>query len=103
MDAPADDRVPIEFEPPNPEELDLAAAGISTVLWTTGYRFDYSWIDLPIFDEFGYPRQRRGVTEVPGLYFVGLLWQHSLMSSTLLGVALEAQYIAGQMGLAIDA
>jgi putative flavoprotein involved in K+ transport len=103
IDAPADDRVAVDFEPPVPDGLDLAGAGISTVLWTTGYRFDYGWIDLPIFDEFGYPRQRRGVTDVPGLFFVGLLWQHSNLSSTLLGVALEAEHIAEQMGLAVDA
>lgn len=100
--APPDDRVPFEFDPAVLGELDLARAGISTFLWTTGYRLDYGWIDLPIFDEFGYPRQHRGVTEVPGLYFVGLLWQHTQISATLLGISMEAAHIAAKMGLPVD-
>jgi putative flavoprotein involved in K+ transport len=102
LDAPPDDRVQVDFEPAVLDGLDLARAGISTVLWTTGYRLDYGWIDLPIFDEFGYPRQRRGVTEVPGLYFAGLLWQHNQLSATLPGASIETRYIAEQMGLALD-
>jgi putative flavoprotein involved in K+ transport len=99
IDAPPDDRVQLDFEPPEIERLDLARAGISTVLWTTGYRLDYGWIDLPIFDEFGYPRQQRGVTEVPGLYFVGLIWQHNQLSATLVGASVEAEHVAERMGL----
>jgi putative flavoprotein involved in K+ transport len=102
IDAPPDDRVQVDFEPAVLEGIDLARAGISTVLWTTGYRLDYGWIDLPIFDELGYPRQRRGVTEVPGLYFVGLLWQHNQLSATLVGAALEARHVAERMGLSPD-
>jgi putative flavoprotein involved in K+ transport len=99
IDAPPDDFVQSTFEPAVLDQIDLAAAGISTVLWTTGYRMDYGWIDLPIFDEFGYPRQRRGVTEVPGLAFVGLLWQHTLLSATLVGIALDVAHVAGQLRL----
>jgi putative flavoprotein involved in K+ transport len=62
IDAPADDRVPFDFEPPDIVELDLADAGISTVIWTTGYRLDFAWIDLPIFDEPCFPRHRRGIS-----------------------------------------
>jgi putative flavoprotein involved in K+ transport len=102
IDAPPDDRVPFDFEPAVVDGLDLAGVGIATVLWATGYRLDYSWIDLPIFDEFGYPRQRRGVTEVPGLYFTGLLWQHNQLSATLPGASLEARHVAEQMGLSLD-
>jgi putative flavoprotein involved in K+ transport len=97
--APPDDRVQFDFEPEIRDEIDLAAAGISTVLWTTGYRMDYGWIDLPIFDELGYPRQRRGVTEVPGLFFVGLLWQHTLLSASLVGVTLDVAHVAERMSL----
>ena len=53
VDAPPDDRVPFDFEPPEVTELDLAAAGISTVLWTTGYTPDYGWLDLPVLGETG--------------------------------------------------
>jgi putative flavoprotein involved in K+ transport len=101
IDAPPDDREPFDFEPPELAELDLARAGISTVVWTTGYALDYRWIDLPIFDELGFPRHRRGASEVPGLYFVGLLWQHNQASATLVGVGLEARHIAEQMGVPV--
>jgi putative flavoprotein involved in K+ transport len=99
IDAPPDDRVPFEFEPPSLRELNLAEAGVSTVLWTSGYRFDYGWIELPIFDSMGFPRQTRGVTEVPGLHFIGSLWQHNQGSATLFGVELEARALAARMGL----
>jgi len=102
IDAPPDDRVAVDFEPAVLEGLDLARSGITSVLWTTGYRLDYSWIDLPIFDEFGYPRQRRGVTDVPGLYFAGLLWQHNQVSATLSGASAETRHVAEQMGLSLD-
>ena len=90
--------MPFEYAPPEVTELDLSRAGISTVLWTTGYVFDYRWIELPIFDSMGFPRQTRGVTEVPGLYFIGSLWQHTLVSATLLGVDLDARALRGADG-----
>jgi putative flavoprotein involved in K+ transport len=99
IDAPPDERVPFEHAPPHVPELDLAAAGISSVLWTTGYRLDYDWIEFPIFDAMGFPRQNRGATEVPGLYFIGSLWQHNQASATLVGVDLEARALAERMGL----
>jgi putative flavoprotein involved in K+ transport len=101
IEVPPDDRVPFDFQPPERTELDLEEAGISTVIWTTGYRLDYGWINLPIFDEQGFPRHRRGVTDVPGLYFLGLLWQHTQASATLVGPTLDGPYIAEQMGLRI--
>ncbi|MCL5097378.1 MAG: NAD(P)/FAD-dependent oxidoreductase [Candidatus Omnitrophica bacterium] len=65
------------------------------VIWATGFRPDYKWIDLPIFDEQGYPRHQRGIIpEAPGLYFVGLLFQTALSSALLGGVGAEAEYIA---------
>ena len=101
IDAPPDDRVPFDFEPPVLAELNLEEADIGSVLWTTGYRRDYSWIGLPILDELGLPRQRRGVTDVPGLYFLGLLWQHTQTSATLGGPAIDGQYLADHMGLGV--
>lgn len=75
-------------------ELDLDAAGIRTIIWATGYKFDFSWVKFPIFDEFGYPLQRRGVTTIPGLYFLGLHWLHTSGSSLLAGVSKDAAYVA---------
>jgi putative flavoprotein involved in K+ transport len=100
MDLPPDDRQPFAFEPPVLEELDLQAAGVNSVLWTTGFKVDFGrWIDLPVFEDNGYPRHARGATEVPGLYFLGLLWQHNQSSATLFGVNEDARYLARRMGL----
>jgi putative flavoprotein involved in K+ transport len=99
LDAPPDDREPFFHDPPVPRTLDLAREGISTVLWTTGYRRDYSWIDAPISDEFGFPRQVRGVAAFPGLFFIGSLWQHSQASATLFGVGGDARELARRMDL----
>ena len=103
IDAPADDRPTVEFDPPVLPELDLAKAGISTVIWTGGYAVDYRWIDLPIFAERGMPVHRRGVTDVPGLYFLGLLWQYNQTSATLFGPSLDGPHIAQAMGLRLPA
>ena len=91
-----DDRVWPDYEPPELTELDLARSGISTVLWTTGYSPDYGWLDLPILDEFGVPRHVRGVSEVPGLTFIGLLWQLNNTSANLSGVTVDAEYLASR-------
>ena len=99
LDVPPDDREPFDFEPAQTLELNLSKAGISTVIWAAGYRMDYSWIDLPIFDELGVPRNDRGASEVPGLFFIGMLWQHNLLSASLLGVGPDSRYLAGRMGL----
>jgi putative flavoprotein involved in K+ transport len=102
VDAPPDDdRQPVNFEPPEPATLDLEDADIATVIFATGYRPDYSWIDPPIVDELGFPRQRRGVTDVPGLYFLGSLWQHTQASATLFGPTVDGRYLAEQMGLPV--
>jgi putative flavoprotein involved in K+ transport len=75
-------------------ELDLAEAGIRVIIWATGFGWDFSWVKLPIFDEYGYPIQRRGVTEYPGLYFLGLHYLHQLKSGLFLGVGDDAEHIA---------
>ncbi len=68
------------------------------VIWATGYRPDHSWIGLPVTDDDGRVRHRRGVTEVPGLYFLGLSWQHTRGSALLGFVADDAAFIAAQLG-----
>jgi putative flavoprotein involved in K+ transport len=75
-------------------ELDIKKANINTIIWATGYSFDFSMVRLPIFDSDGYPIQKRGITENPGLYFVGLPWLHNAKSGLLFGVAGDAAYIA---------
>jgi putative flavoprotein involved in K+ transport len=78
-------------------ELDLKAAGITSVIWAVGYQYDYSLVKLPVLDQDGYPRQVRGCTEYPGLYFVGMMWLHTLKSGTLLGVGEDAAFIASDI------
>ncbi len=80
--------------PDSPGELDLRREGISTVIWATGYRYDFSWIKLPVTGNRGYPVQRRGVTAWPGLFFAGLQWMYSAKSAQFIGVSEDAQYLA---------
>jgi putative flavoprotein involved in K+ transport len=75
-------------------ELDLQAAGITTIIWAMGYRFDFNYVKHPIFDGDGYPIQTRGVTELPGLYFVGLPWLTKYKSGLLVGVGEDAEFVA---------
>jgi putative flavoprotein involved in K+ transport len=70
---------------------------VDAVVWATGYRPDHSWIDLPVFDLNGAVRHRRGVTDVPGLYFLGLTWQHTRGSALLGWVKDDAEFIAEQI------
>jgi len=79
------------------EQLDLREAGITTVLWATGYRPAFDWIELPLFDDFGWPVQRRGVTDAPGLYFLGLHWLHTRRSSLLFGVGDDADHVVSHL------
>jgi putative flavoprotein involved in K+ transport len=67
---------------------------VDAVIWATGYRPDYSWIKLPVFDDGGGVRHRRGVTDVPGLYFLGLTWQHTRGSALIGWVRDDAEFIA---------
>jgi putative flavoprotein involved in K+ transport len=96
---PAEPAVTIDFEPPIVEDLDLAKARIATVLWTTGYRQSLGWIEPSITDEMGFARQVQGVSEIPGLYLIGSLWQHDQGSATLFGVQRDAQVLDARMGL----
>lgn len=75
-------------------KLDLAEAGISAIIWATGFDWDFSWIKLPVLDESGYPVTEQGVTAYPGLYFLGLHWLHTRKSGLFLGVGEDAQHIS---------
>jgi putative flavoprotein involved in K+ transport len=70
---------------------------VDAVIWATGFGLDHSWIKLPIFDGDGKTRHRRGVTDVSGLYFLGLPWQHTRGSALLGWVQDDAEYIAGRL------
>jgi putative flavoprotein involved in K+ transport len=74
--------------------LDLKKAGITSIIWATGYVPDYSWVKLDAFDEKGRPRHERGVSVVPGLYFLGLPWLSNRSSSFIWGVWNDAKHLA---------
>lgn len=75
-------------------ELDLAAAGITTVIWATGFARDYSWLKVDAFDEKGAPKHQRGVSVEPGVFFLGLPWQSRRGSSFIWGVWHDAKHLA---------
>jgi putative flavoprotein involved in K+ transport len=75
-------------------QLDLGNTGVSSVIWSTGFGRDDRWIEVPVFDGRGYPTYDRGVTASPGLYFIGLPWQHTWGSGRLSGVAEDAAYLS---------
>lgn len=74
--------------------LDLREAGIGSVIWSTGYGCDFSWIDMPVLNPQGEPLHRHGVTDVPGLYFIGLQWLSRMNSSFLSGIGQDADRLA---------
>jgi cation diffusion facilitator CzcD-associated flavoprotein CzcO len=78
-------------------ELDVAAEGITTIIWTAGYRADYGWVKFPIFDDMGLPIQTDGRTSVQGLYFSGVQWLRKSKSSILYGIGEDAEVIARQI------
>lgn len=80
-----------------PTRLDVRESGISAVIWCVGFRSDFGWIDVPVFDGRGYPSHHRGVTGAPGLYFIGLPWLHTWGSGRFSGVARDAAYIVDRI------
>jgi putative flavoprotein involved in K+ transport len=70
---------------------------VGAVIWATGFRVDHSWVDVPVFDDPGRLVHRRGVTDSPGLYFLGLTWQHTRGSALLGWIKDDAEYIAQQI------
>ena len=102
LDLP-DDPEARDFLPLPPEvaepilTLDLRAEGITTVIWATGFRLDFGWIGLDIFREDGRPRHTEGVTEVPGLFFIGLPWLSCRGSAFIWGAWSDAERLAAHI------
>jgi putative flavoprotein involved in K+ transport len=74
--------------------LDLAEAGVTSIVWATGYSRDYSWLKVDTFDAQGVPRHQRGVSLEPGIYFLGLPWQSRRGSTFIWGVWHDAKHVA---------
>jgi putative flavoprotein involved in K+ transport len=80
-------------------EVDLAAHDISAVVWSVGFRTDYRWLRVGVFDGEGHPCHNRGVTATPGLYFLGLPWLHTWGSGRFAAIARDAEYLADHIAV----
>ena len=78
-------------------ELDLANAGVTSIIWATGYVLDFDWLKLDTFDDKGRPAHERGVAKIPGLYFLGLAWLARRASPFIWGVWHDAEYLASHI------
>lgn len=85
---------PVWTPPAERTELDPQAAGIGSIIWCIGFRPDFSWLEVPVFNGRGYPGHERGVTAHAGLYFLGLPWLHTWGSGRFSGIARDAEYLA---------
>lgn len=95
IEAPREEIPPVEVtEVKELAELNLRAAGIGAVIWAMGYTFDFNLVRASVFDGDGYPIQSRGVSGLPGLYFLGLPWLHKQKSGFLYGVGEDAEWLA---------
>ncbi len=83
-------------------EIDAEALGITSIIWCIGFRTDYRWVELPVFDAKGHPVHRRGVSEVPGLFFIGLPWLNTWGSGRFSAVGSDAHHIVGKIHEAIS-
>ncbi len=100
IEAPIESPYQPVWQPESPElNLDLAAANIRAVIWSTGFQTDFSWIDLPVFNGSGYPHYDRGITNLAGCYFIGLPWLYTWGSARFSGVARDANYIAEHIAI----
>jgi len=95
IDAPAEARYVPLWQPAGDEgALNLEDAGITSIIWCVGYKPDFAWVRVPVFTGGGTPSHRRGVTAVPGLYFLGLPWLHTWGSGRFAAIARDAKYLA---------
>lgn len=94
IEAPVEPPYEPVWEPESdPTELDLAASAVTSVIWSIGFGVDYGWAQLPLFDGRGHPVHRRGISEVPGVYFIGLPWQNTWGSGRFADVGADAGYL----------
>lgn len=100
LEFPAEREPAVKSEVPSPvSRLNLKDAGVSAIIWATGFRCNFEWVKLPIFDDRGQPLHRRGVTGLPGIYFLGLRWLYKRKSAFLRSAsgAEDAAYLAEQI------
>jgi putative flavoprotein involved in K+ transport len=89
--------IPVWEPDTDPTELDLAIENIGSVIWSIGFGVDYRWAELPLFDGRGQPVHRRGVSALPGVYFLGLPWQNTWGSGRFADVGADAEFLMPQI------
>jgi putative flavoprotein involved in K+ transport len=95
IDAPAEARYTPLWQPPETDpQIDLSAENVNSIIWCVGYTPDFSWVHLPVFTGRGAPSHLRGVTAIPGLYFLGLPWLHTWGSGRFASVARDAAHLS---------
>ncbi len=94
---PADEAHPDPMSVRSPRELHLEAVGIGSVVWATGFGGDFGYLQVPVLDEGGAPIHQRGVSNVPGIYFLGFPWLSTRKSGIILGVDEDAAFIANRV------
>ncbi|MGW5517891.1 MSMEG_0569 family flavin-dependent oxidoreductase [Nocardia africana] len=100
IDAPTEPRYRPVWRPRHEvTEIDLATSGITSIVWSVGFRTDYRWLRVGVFDGEGHPCHNRGVTSTEGLYFLGLPWLHTWGSGRFAAIARDAEYLADRIGL----
>lgn len=98
IDAPEEaPYVPCWAPESDPETLDLTAEQVGSIIWCTGFRMDFSFVDAPVFDGRGYPGHDRGIAKHDGLYFIGLPWLYTWGSGRFAGVARDAAHIVSHI------
>ncbi|TDU32760.1 putative flavoprotein involved in K+ transport [Panacagrimonas perspica] len=94
IDAPLEPAYTPVWQPDvDPTELDVTASNITSVIWSIGFGVDYRWAELPLFDGRGHPVHKRGISVMPGVYFLGLPWQNTWGSGRFADVGLDAQFL----------
>jgi putative flavoprotein involved in K+ transport len=94
ISAPTEERYVAVWRPDvEPTSLDLAAAGVTSVIWAVGFRSNFGWLKVPVFDGEGQPCHDRGITAVDGLYFLGLPRLHTWGSGRFARVQRDAEHL----------
>ena len=86
----------------SPKFISFDSSKISTIIWATGFRFNFDWVKLDVTEENGHPIQERGITNFKGLYFMGLQWMHSSKSAQFIGVNEDAEYVVNNIEKKFD-
>lgn len=92
--APPDTNIHSDYTPPPQPTLDLNTSNITSVVWATGFKMQYDWVKPKVFDCNGAPSHKRGITQEPGLYFLGLNWMNTWGSGRFYHIGKDAQFLA---------